>query len=66
MNRVRVPTRYLVEYHTLIEQVEILMQTLLQFEIYLIERRIIIIIIIIIIIKVYAPLGPINYANKNT
>ena len=40
-NRVRVPTRYLAEHHTLIEQVGILMQMLLQFEFHLRERRII-------------------------
>ena len=41
MNRVRVPIRYLVEHRTPIKQVEILMRTLLPFDIYLIERRII-------------------------
>ena len=42
MNRLRVPiTRYLAEYHPLIGQVKILVQELLQFEIYLIEKRII-------------------------
>ena len=41
MNRVRVPTRHLAEHHTLIEQVDNLMPELLQFEIYLIEKRII-------------------------
>ena len=40
INRVRVVTRYLTEHHTLKEQVEILMQTLLQIKIYLIERMI--------------------------
>ena len=40
MNKVRVPIRNLAEHHTLIERVEILMQTLLQFEIYVIEKRI--------------------------
>ena len=40
MNTVKVLTRYLVENYTPIEQVEILMPKLLQFEIYLIEKRI--------------------------
>ena len=38
MNRVRVPTRYLAEHHTPIEQVEILIQKLLQFEISVIKK----------------------------
>ena len=40
MNRIRVLTHYLAEHHTPIEQIEILMQELLQFEIYLIEKMI--------------------------